>query len=242
VNVWLWLISPSTISAILKVLVLILALLQLEFCLENVLDFNCSGIPSIQQAVWSGESVRRMFGICCYLHHSNCFSCSTGVPNRIQVSQATAELLKEAGKGSWIAPRTDAVHSKGKGVLTTYWLLPSSSGAESVSSPLVAPSNADVKQTRLIKWMVDLFLDHVNKIYASRNFKLPKKPVNPKQNSITMDEVVEVICLPKFDAKSGQEVEVPEQMKISSCAIDQLYDYVSNIASLYFKNPFHNCE
>jgi hypothetical protein len=161
------------------------------------------------------------------------------------VSQATAELLKEAGKGCWITPRTDAVHAKGKGVLTTYWLLPPTSGAESVSPPGVAfPSNKLVKQSRLIKWMVDLFLDHINKIYASRNYKLPKKPViyNPKQNSITLDEVVELICLPKFDAKSGQAIGAEEQTKISLCAIDQLCDYVSNIASLYCKNPFHNCE
>jgi hypothetical protein len=173
------------------------------------------------------------------------FSCSTGVPNRIQVSQATAELLKEAGKGSWITPRTDAVHAKGKGVLTTYWLLPPASAAESVSPPVVAPpSNAFVKQTRLIKWMVDLFIDHINQIYASRNYKLPKKPVvyNPKQNSITLDEVVEVICLPKFDAKSGQELGAQVQTNISLSAIDQLCDYISNIASLYCKNPFHNCE
>jgi hypothetical protein len=165
------------------------------------------------------------------------------VPNRIQVSQATAELLKEAGKGSWITPRTDAVHAKGKGVLNTYWLVPPASGAESVSPPVVAPpSNAFVKQTRLIKWMVDLFLDHINKIYASRNYKLPRTPVmyNPKQNSITLDEIVEVICLPKFDAKAGQGSQ--GQTKISLGAIDQLCDYVSNIASLYCKNPFHNCE
>jgi hypothetical protein len=47
----------------LQALELILVLLQLEFCLENELDFNCLGIPSTQQAVWSGESVRVF--VCC---------------------------------------------------------------------------------------------------------------------------------------------------------------------------------
>ena len=32
---------------------------------------------------------------------------STGLPNRIQVSQETAALLSHAGKGHWLLPRTD---------------------------------------------------------------------------------------------------------------------------------------
>lgn len=48
---------------------------------------------------------------------------STGFPNRIQVSQSTAQLLLEAGKGNWFLPRGDLVHAKGKGLIQTYWVL-----------------------------------------------------------------------------------------------------------------------
>ncbi|KAL7558130.1 hypothetical protein ACA910_013186 [Epithemia clementina (nom. ined.)] len=47
---------------------------------------------------------------------------STGLPDRIQVSQETATLLSEAGKAHWLSPRTDKVVAKGKGELQTYWL------------------------------------------------------------------------------------------------------------------------
>jgi len=48
---------------------------------------------------------------------------STGVPNRIQVSQQTADHLIEAGKEHWIIKREEKVKAKGKGELTTYFLL-----------------------------------------------------------------------------------------------------------------------
>jgi hypothetical protein len=47
---------------------------------------------------------------------------STGVPNKIQVSQATADALIAAGKESWVSPREEKVIAKGKGELQTYWL------------------------------------------------------------------------------------------------------------------------
>lgn len=48
---------------------------------------------------------------------------STGVSNRIQLSQATADFLIDAGKEHWITKRQDRVKVKGKGELTTYFLL-----------------------------------------------------------------------------------------------------------------------
>lgn len=49
---------------------------------------------------------------------------SNGEKGRIQVSEQTADLLMEAGKGSWIRPREDKIEAKGKGLLQTYWLEP----------------------------------------------------------------------------------------------------------------------
>jgi class 3 adenylate cyclase len=52
---------------------------------------------------------------------------TTGLRNRIHLSQETAALLKEAGKEHWIVAREDVVTAKGKGELNTFWLLPKDS-------------------------------------------------------------------------------------------------------------------
>jgi class 3 adenylate cyclase len=40
---------------------------------------------------------------------------STGMKNRIQVSQETADLIISGGKANWVELREDMVHAKGKG-------------------------------------------------------------------------------------------------------------------------------
>ena len=47
---------------------------------------------------------------------------STGHPNKIQVSEETARLLREEGCEDWLVPRKGLVRAKGKGELKTYWL------------------------------------------------------------------------------------------------------------------------
>lgn len=47
---------------------------------------------------------------------------STGQANKIQVSEETAELLREDGFDDWLVPREGLVKAKGKGELKTYWL------------------------------------------------------------------------------------------------------------------------
>ena len=44
--------------------------------------------------------------------------------NCIQVSEATATFLNEAGKGHWLVKREGTVSVKGKGEMQTYWLEP----------------------------------------------------------------------------------------------------------------------
>jgi class 3 adenylate cyclase len=47
---------------------------------------------------------------------------STGMPGKIQCSQATADLLLLAGKSDWIKAREGLVQAKGKGEMQTYWI------------------------------------------------------------------------------------------------------------------------
>ncbi|CAB9506384.1 Receptor-type guanylate cyclase gcy [Seminavis robusta] len=59
---------------------------------------------------------------------------STGVPNKIHLSQATADILVKRGKAHWISQRAETVFAKGKGELNTYWLLTGASGASSTAA------------------------------------------------------------------------------------------------------------
>lgn len=47
---------------------------------------------------------------------------TTGEPNKIHISQATADLLKAAGKEKWLKQREGKIVAKGKGEMQTYWL------------------------------------------------------------------------------------------------------------------------
>ncbi|CAB9526669.1 Receptor-type guanylate cyclase gcy [Seminavis robusta] len=47
---------------------------------------------------------------------------STGMRDKIQISQETADLLVGAGKSHWLTKRDGLVKAKGKGDLQTYWL------------------------------------------------------------------------------------------------------------------------
>jgi hypothetical protein len=108
---------------------------------------------------------------------------SLGERNKIQVSQATADLLIAAGKSHWLKPRQGGVTAKGKGVLNTFWLDPTarkrsgtassdtSSGTDvALLDPALGSSKtaeAIVKQGRLVNWIVKLLMERIKKIVSS---------------------------------------------------------------------------
>lgn len=51
---------------------------------------------------------------------------SNGLPGRIHCSQQTADELTKRGKGYWLTPREDKIQAKGKGLLQTYFVDPTS--------------------------------------------------------------------------------------------------------------------
>jgi hypothetical protein len=115
---------------------------------------------------------------------------STGKRDCIQCSQATADVLTEAGKGHWVKPREEKVHAKGKGELQTYWIEVTSgvqrrssedmsqlSGEGSVHGqskiwgqqaeiPEVVTQRA--RHQRLIDYNVDLLAQHLKRVEARR--------------------------------------------------------------------------
>lgn len=106
----------------------------------------------------------------------------TGVRDRIQLSQETADLVIAAGKTNWLSMREDIVVAKGKGEMQTYWLelsnrggdassvMDQSSSGGSVHSGEAeafdrfegvhsqAAGKLDAKTIRLIEWNVDVSL------------------------------------------------------------------------------------
>ncbi|GKY96213.1 hypothetical protein MPSEU_000581200 [Mayamaea pseudoterrestris] len=196
---------------------------------------------------------------------------STGVRERIQVSQDTATLLTLAGKGHWLTPREDAVNAKGKGVLRTFWLRTqtkklsnsvASSGTHSsdqddVMLDAAVPSNenaeAALRRDRKVDWMTELLSEFLKQIIVKRAAS-PFLPSQSNDNNVDqsfdlsggligIDEVVESITLAKFDA----DVDIKDcdwrEIEINSTVHQQLREYVSIIASMYRdSNPFHNFE
>ncbi len=61
---------------------------------------------------------------------------STGHRNKIQCSQATADLLAAGGKKHWVHARDDVVHAKGKGNVQTYWIIPRSNADKGMNGSL----------------------------------------------------------------------------------------------------------
>jgi hypothetical protein len=59
---------------------------------------------------------------------------SNGLREKIQVSEATANLLIEAGKQTWVTARDELVTAKGKGDMQTYWLEANSGSVVTLST------------------------------------------------------------------------------------------------------------
>jgi hypothetical protein len=123
---------------------------------------------------------------------------TSGMRDKIHISEETASLLIEAGKNNWFKPREDVIVAKGKGALQTYWLTPKNEtrsnyqgstldgGENTTSSDLnmnvteaealnASRTVACKKVQRLIDWNCELLLQLLKKIVARRGAK--KKPV-----------------------------------------------------------------
>lgn len=107
---------------------------------------------------------------------------SNGTPNLIQVSQKTADLLTAAGKGQWLARRTELISAKGKGLVQTYWVEPK--GTQSTTGTDMGSSSSDsysasyhgiklsddlaTEGERLIDWAVSVIEESCQNLIAFR--------------------------------------------------------------------------
>jgi hypothetical protein len=195
---------------------------------------------------------------------------STGEKNRIHVSQETADLIRAAGRGSCLYPRENKVFAKGLGEMQTYWVYTkddaakssygtaaSTSGDSELDTDEVAMSKLSVgaervasKNGHVIDWTVEILVGLLKEI-AARRMSVGVQP-DPseivkaaekqllKSCSVPMDEIKEIINLPRYDA-SKEDVD-PSDVVIGPDVISQLKNYVECISDSYNKNPFHNFE
>jgi class 3 adenylate cyclase len=194
---------------------------------------------------------------------------SSSVPSRIHASEQTVNFLIKSNKATWAVPREDKVHLKGKGTLQTFWLDPRHDKSQSAASrqtsavsnvalsdgPYFAAVSTNVcdstlRKKRLIEWNVEVLHDLLSRVVASRNAiatssetALPRSSLgkgNKSDGRLVIDEMTEIIALPRFDPKVHQNL-VP--VVLPGTVKEQLHEFVSNIANLYREEvPFHNFE
>lgn len=184
---------------------------------------------------------------------------STSMTGCIQVSQETANLLKEAGKEDWLTPRKSKIEAKGKGQLQTYFL--------NVSTQTPAYSNGTVgsylpdqnidpvastqKTNRLAEWTFEVLAKLLKEMVIWRQVHgvepEPRKYIediesaynSKKSTSFVIEEVANTIVLPKY-AQSKKYRQTASQVDLGESVTGELRCYVQTIASLYNDNAFHN--
>jgi class 3 adenylate cyclase len=188
---------------------------------------------------------------------------STGLRDKIQVSQDTADLLIAGGKSKWLVIRDEKVVAKGKGEMQTYWVLvgtsknKSSADSTSGGDDTVGETGQQgeqnyypavcAKTARLTMWNVDVLATLLKQVHAGRGGK-NVSPLEVDSESDTysgqqtvLEEVKEIIHLPTFSGQTHTANDA-NNIELDSMVLDQLEDYVSAVASMYRDNPFHNFE
>lgn len=179
---------------------------------------------------------------------------STGFPNRIHLSETTAQLLVAAGKSHWIQPREERVTAKGKGSMQTYWIDLQNGSAKGKQNAVVDLGQSSAaftipenKNERLISWNTAIFKRFLRHIVACRHDTSKDSPNDSapvlfgEEGTTVLDEVREIIELPDFEGKCLGKMEMSaEQPELNPRVCSELRDYIAAIAQRYRGNPFHS--
>jgi len=109
---------------------------------------------------------------------------------------------------------------------------------------------ASGKASRLVDWNVDVLKRLLKQVIARRHtssnraavLKSLYPDIGRESSGTVLDEVKEIVTLPDFDSKAAKQQEDPDSIEIHPVAVEQLKDYVTNVAALYNDNDFHNFE
>ena len=141
---------------------------------------------------------------------------SNGKRGAIHISPDTAELLKSAGKGSWVKKRDNLFIAKGKGQVQTYWLNVFGNREESCDDGSFSDSSDDVdwldkeekklsnKYIRLVGWNVETLLKLLKEIVARRNGSLRNFSVKRRPNEVPFEPARSDVTFEKFEPVEGK--------------------------------------
>jgi len=183
-----------------------------------------------------------------------------GQRNKIHISQDTADILIGAGKAHWVFQREDKINAKGKGEMQTFWVKvegastnSQKSGSSSqdrdvqepqaelpVRKPVSEATLTSAKLERLVKWNTEVMSKLLKEVIERRQLsgatkspafglELLENEASGRQTNV-LDEVQEIIELPKFEAHVAKS---SEKVVLSEVVVEQLHEYVRTIAEMY---------
>ena len=151
-------------------------------------------------------------------------------------------VMKNANPSEDKASLSSSVH-KASGSMT-------SDESDSVDASSEREMSARVNRERLVAWIVDILkrpLTHIVQRRAAMGavpdskHRMRQAESNLRRSDVmVIDEVKDVIMLPKYDSKGSQNDDT--SVELSPNVISQLTDYVRTVALMYRDNPFHNIE
>eukprot|EP00980_Cylindrotheca_fusiformis_P030806 scaffold25451_cov127-Cylindrotheca_fusiformis.AAC.1 len=110
-------------------------------------------------------------------------------------------------------------------------------------------AGAMTKTERLVEWNVEVLSPLLQQIVASRggdvapiDKSLSKQEATIGKGKTVLEEFVPIIPLKRFDAAELSKRQKASLIDIGEEAKTQLRNYLSNVASMYRDNPFHNFE
>jgi hypothetical protein len=171
------------------------------------------------------------------------------------------EQVQAKGKGSletfWLLPksrtRSSVTHSStNSNVSCSNGSITETRDQDAADMPNTRKEQSEAKLDRLIFWVSESLAHSLRQVVARRNASTKPVRRGPAQESvreleeemskhkIVLDEVCEVISLPKYDAEAVAKQVDPRTIDLGPEVETQLREYVTVIASLYQANPFHN--
>jgi Adenylate and Guanylate cyclase catalytic domain len=150
---------------------------------------------------------------------------STGIRDKVQLSQSTTDALIAAGKMHWTTQRETMIEAKGKGSMQTFWLnigtkkaMSASSGGDAISDQqnidldridTSNPSSDEQKSAsllnvhydkhdRLVDWMVDILLERLKPMVRFYKFVVVLLKIEPKFAKHMFVFVSSLICCYPF--------------------------------------------
>lgn len=165
---------------------------------------------------------------------------SNSKPGKIQCTEASAKLIGECP--DFKVARRGMIEVKGKGEIFTYWVKP-------LDDDDTGDARVDSEgKNRLIERNVSLLEKYLKRIVA---FRESARATDVKKNRPTsvpsfktgtvIEEVVDIIALPKYNAKISHRVKAYYDMELPDTVRQELLDYVSSVAETYSEGiEFHN--